>query len=708
MKSLKKFSAFFVALAMIISMVLSSAGAAVYAVPGAKPATPATTTPATTTETVTLHKILMSPDNIGKFPSTKGLNEKDYTGGQIESIDGYFGNGAKEIAGVYFVLKYNGEYVKKGNDDLTPESINDAGVPTTTKNIDEAVGGSTTDSGLKFITRDLKGKFEIDEIKDKSKYSNNGSVLTGSAAVPVEITLPLVNKDGIVKDAHVYPKNTESQKPKIDKNFLNEEDGKKDPKLKEFYDSLTDEEKNDLGADLNNPKKKNTVDAEIGRLIPYEVKTAIEKGAAYKNLTWGDTMTKGLTYNKDVVLTESNSKVTFEANTDYVITDDARGFNLELTEAGLKKLEAAAKNGALELKLVYTATVNSDAVVDVADTNDIKLEYGNKPNKKHEPKSPNVNPADKKIKVTKSWADGDPRQDADVKVVYTLYKADDNTEVASVTKDFASGYNHEFTGLEDGIQYYVKERVIGYNPAYAAGANGQLTVTNTKNDNPPPLNPGEPKVVTYGRKFVKTDSKSNRLTGAEFYVKKDEKYLAVKSGAQKVDEVEAVKTAKEALDAAVKAYNERTDNNNEEALKKNVTDKQAAYNDAVKASATDYEWIDGADGAYVLVSNKDGQFEITGLEAGDYALEEKTAPKGFAKLTTDLKFSVGQGSYTADAEGQIPYKTDGITKDAIKVENKTVDIPQTGGIGTIIFAVAGIALMGFAAYAMRKNSQREE
>ncbi|WP_418889171.1 LPXTG cell wall anchor domain-containing protein [Peptostreptococcus porci] len=34
-------------------------------------------------------------------------------------------------------------------------------------------------------------------------------------------------------------------------------------------------------------------------------------------------------------------------------------------------------------------------------------------------------------------------------------------------------------------------------------------------------------------------------------------------------------------------------------------------------------------------------------------------------------------------------------------------MPQTGGIGTIIFAVAGLALMGFAAYAIKRNSKED-
>ena len=54
----------------------------------------------------------------------------------------------------------------------------------------------------------------------------------------------------------------------------------------------------------------------------------------------------------------------------------------------------------------------------------------------------------------------------------------------------------------------------------------------------------------------------------------------------------------------------------------------------------------------------------------------------------------------------IKYEENDVNNNAQKVVNKKVIIPQTGGIGTIIFTVAGLALMLGAAYAIKKN--REE
>ena len=48
-------------------------------------------------------------------------------------------------------------------------------------------------------------------------------------------------------------------------------------------------------------------------------------------------------------------------------------------------------------------------------------------------------------------------------------------------------------------------------------------------------------------------------------------------------------------------------------------------------------------------------------------------------------------------------KTDGKGQ---RVENIKVSIPKTGGIGSIIFVVAGLMIMGLAAYKMKANKEQ--
>ncbi|HFK0981645.1 TPA: LPXTG cell wall anchor domain-containing protein [Streptococcus pyogenes] len=44
-------------------------------------------------------------------------------------------------------------------------------------------------------------------------------------------------------------------------------------------------------------------------------------------------------------------------------------------------------------------------------------------------------------------------------------------------------------------------------------------------------------------------------------------------------------------------------------------------------------------------------------------------------------------------------------QDAQQIRNKKIIIPQTGGIGVVIFAVVGAALMATAFVAYRKNNK---
>lgn len=94
---------------------------------------------------------------------------------------------------------------------------------------------------------------------------------------------------------------------------------------------------------------------------------------------------------------------------------------------------------------------------------------------------------------------------------------------------------------------------------------------------------------------------------------------------------------------------------------------------------------------------------IEGIEYGTYKLEEIEAPKGYAKIN-DVEFTVAEGTNT---DTNIKYDVDSAANDAKQVINKKVTIPQTGGMGTALFMVAGLALMGGAFIAMRKRSAEQ-
>lgn len=676
------------------------------------------------TKSVTVHKMLLTKDNAAKFGKDGkqvGLDGTKYDGNEIQEakMNDYFGAGQKQIAGVYFVWQKQVSPLAKPDDEKADENwkyVKEDGTDAT--GVDDAFGELTTANGVNFDTSKLPaGKYRILEVKEKSTYKGDkGESLTGMYAVPVYLTLPMVNETGVIENAHVYPKNTEDM-PKIDKNFKEQTDG--------ATDTAIDYE--------HNQRDKNTINRKVGDTVEYQVSTEIPKEADYKFLKWTDAMSDGLTYTKGSLKVTSD-QMTGEnalAAGDYTVEEDARGYTVKFTESGLKKITAAAKTTEVTIKFAYSAVLNGKAEVEKPEKNDVALDYGHNGRPDYEPKE--GQPKNKEISVTKSWVKGDntvTEEDKNAVVVYTLYEKDGNDlkEVDSVTKRYDANnqqgsFNHTFKGLDDAKTYVVKERVSGYEPEYVSFENGVVTIKNHKDDkNPNPLNPSEPKVVTYGKRFVKVgmvDGEEKRLAGAEFLVKSaDDKYLAYKADTEIAKDKAAVAAAKKTLDEKVAAYNaldaEKQKGAEGTAAIEDVRVAQEAYNKAFREAAGQYELVDKKDkdtaNLVRLISDADGKFEITGLSAGTWKLEETKAPEGFAKLQADVEFTVAEGSYNGTAQ---EYKYEKELKDGetqhygLKVENKKVTIPQTGGIGTAIFAVAGIALMAGAVIAMKKNRVEE-
>ena len=87
-----------------------------------------------------------------------------------------------------------------------------------------------------------------------------------------------------------------------------------------------------------------------------------------------------------------------------------------------------------------------------------------------------------------------------------------------------------------------------------------------------------------------------------------------------------------------------------------------------------------------------GAFEVRGLPYGDYVLVETKAPDGYALPTDPTEpFTVNADSYEDAA--------------VLKIDNKEITIPQTGGIGTAIFTVIGVALMTISVVSYKRTSE---
>ncbi|MGO0041336.1 isopeptide-forming domain-containing fimbrial protein [Streptococcus suis] len=609
----------------------------------------------TASTTVIVHKIVMNNDDFNKFTYEENLSK--YNGNSIANLKGYFGNSAKEVEGVNFKVWQKVETKAEG----TKTGI-ELGIAGDNDNYKLATnysnGVETTATGATFTL--ANGIYIFTEDKEKSPYYNqNGSELTGMKAVPFKLELPQAKTDGsgyfdTKTPLHVYPKNTEN-KPEITKTFG---DGSKDTK-----------------------------GVNIGDDIDYKITTTVPKDAAYKTFAWEDTMLKGLDFKLDSLQIADDKGLNLQKITDYTLTQTVRGFMVQLNPDGLARLEEKAKEGEVNFTLTYKATLNDSAKVDSGIPNKVKLIYGNRPSEFSEPKS--TTPKDGEITVEKTW-EGINK----TKVIFGVYEEDTGARVGQIelTENVTSG---KLGNLDNNKKYIVVEEtsVLGSLPIYENEVAGTIKVKNKKNPNPTPLEPEEPKVITYGKRFVKTDDKelnaSTKLLGAEFIVRKEgeEKYLALKATATKDAEVSDYTQKEAAYIAAVKE--KATDIDQKKAL------RDAAY----EAMNMQWTWVDSKDGAFKFVSSTDGKFEVKGLVAGQYELIETKAPEGYALLTTTVKFIVGPNTW-----GQ----TDDITAENFQqVKNKKVTIPQTGGIGTLVFTVVGLSTMVFAFIAMKKRQSEE-
>ena len=262
-----------------------------------------------------------------------------------------------------------------------------------------------------------------------------------------------------------------------------------------------------IGPEIEKTQKdeNNTViagDVQLGQTINYEITGKVPSTTGYETYTYKitDTMSEGLTFNKDVKLTIDGTDVTNATGVEVKYTTEAEtaktGFELTIPVKDYQD-----KIGAT-ISVKYTATVNKNAVAAVS-KNTAKLEYSNKPGTNE---TGTTTPVEKKVYTAKIVVDkvekGTGTKLANAEFV--LYKKDtatnavtyykltttagineakvewvDNATDATVLKTDDNGAA-EFIGLSDGT-YYLKETKApdGYN---VLTADVEITIAGNEND----------------------------------------------------------------------------------------------------------------------------------------------------------------------------------------------------------------------------------
>ena len=111
-----------------------------------------------------------------------------------------------------------------------------------------------------------------------------------------------------------------------------------------------------------------------------------------------------------------------------------------------------------------------------------------------------------------------------------------------------------------------------------------------------------------------------------------------------------------------------------------------------------------ADGTAALTTGTDGKLTLKGLAPGTYKLKETKAPAGYVLSAAETEITIADTDFNGIPDSKEQSTTDTTTtqtteKDnglvSITVENtKGFTLPRTGGIGTVLFSMIGIVLMG--------------
>ncbi|HEM5142860.1 TPA: isopeptide-forming domain-containing fimbrial protein [Streptococcus suis] len=584
---------------------------------------------------VVVHKVLMTPEQLENFNHDQKQVTNKYVGNQIQNFGEYFGEGSKEIGGVNFKVWTK---VDRAKDGVTKTGI-ELGIAEDNNNY--KLNQSYPD-GVVTLADSQGATFELEdgthifvEDKENSPYYNKDGVttekdaskeLTQSKAVPFKLELPVTKPDGqgyfdLQTKLHVYPKNTED-KPDVKKTFGDGNTGVKE------YD--------------------------VGTKIPYNITTRIPKGSTYRTLIWDDLMVNGLDFDVTTGVQIVSKEVPGFNDEHYSVEKDIRGFVLKVNQKGLNLIEETAKTQDVNFTLTYNGVLNTSAQINTQIPNKVTFHFGNRPRNFNDEKPKPVTPnGDNKIRVNKNWSTSKNKKE----ITFFVYEKETGTKVGEF-KMTADEQSKEYSeGLKPGTEYIVVEQPVdGHIPSYTVEQGDDkkhiLSVTNNPSDNPPPVVPEEPKVITYGKRFVKTNDvdlqQSEKLQGAKFVVKNTEnKYLVLDSTAKDVTAV----------------------------------------------------WVDSKETATQFESKENGQFEVKGLKAGRYYLEEIKAPNGYALLSNAVEFEVSPTSW---GDSEVLSETN-----FLQIRNKKVTIPQTGGIGTLVFTVVGLSVMAFAYIAMKKRQTED-
>jgi len=92
------------------------------------------------------------------------------------------------------------------------------------------------------------------------------------------------------------------------------------------------------------------------------------------------------------------------------------------------------------------------------------------------------------------------------------------------------------------------------------------------------------------------------------------------------------------------------------------------------------------------ISNADGNVFVYGLAEGTYYIVEAKAPSGYNLLNTPIEVTIDQSSHLTAADN-ISDSDGNVIDHTVTVRNTKFLLPETGGMGTVLFTILGIAIL---------------
>lgn len=138
--------------------------------------------------------------------------------------------------------------------------------------------------------------------------------------------------------------------------------------------------------------------------------------------------------------------------------------------------------------------------------------------------------------------------------------------------------------------------------------------------------------------------------------------------------------------------------------------KVDANDSSIKLAGVEFDVHKGGKNGLVvghIITDQNGVAKLDGLALGEYTLVETKAATGY-NLPPALVNGVTINLVDADLDGVLDDDTDAVKDQPITNSKGAFNLPTTGGIGTWIFTLLGIALLGLAAAFMLVMRRRQQ